>query len=103
VKDPANVRRGRNSKRRSKAIERQVARLYGGKRTPEHGGLYSDVQTTSAVIEVKSHQKPPPKWWREAFEQVREAGELTGKDQLVCASFIENHKRTFYEIIEIAR
>ncbi|KKM02060.1 hypothetical protein LCGC14_1788290, partial [marine sediment metagenome] len=30
MKDPANVRRGRNSKRRSKAIERQVARLYGG-------------------------------------------------------------------------
>lgn len=88
-KDPEMQARGRNSKVRGKSVERLWAKLTGGQRI--HDGVgYGDVQTETTIWEVKSFQRPRPKWMIHAFEQVADAERITLKDGRVAVRFIEN-------------
>ena len=93
--------RGRNSKARGKSIERIVAALYGGKRMPDTGEHWADVQTESLVIEVKSRQTPTFALIREAWDQAQTAADATGKAPLVVLSFLDGGKRVFWEVRRI--
>ena len=93
--------RGRNSKRRGKSIERVVAAMYGGRRMPDTGEHWADVQTDTAVIEVKSRQSPTPALIREAWGQAATASEATGKVPLVVLSYLDGGKRVYWEVRKI--
>ena len=94
----ARSTRGRNSKARGKAVERIVARLYGGQRMPDTGTHWADVQTATAVIEVKSRQAPTPPLIREAWDQAETAARATGKVPLVVLSYVDGGRRVFWEL-----
>lgn len=93
--------RGRNSKARGKAVERVVARLYGGTRMPDTGAHWADVQTTTACIEVKSRQTATPALIREAWDQACVAARATGKEPIVVLSFIDAGRRVYWEVRKI--
>ena len=80
-------RRNRNNKVRGKSVEREVARIVGGQRIPDIGGEFADVQTTTAVYEVKSRQTPTPALIAKAWHQATVAAEATGKDPYVVLAF----------------
>ena len=80
-------RRGRNNKARGKSVEREVARLVGGKRVPDIGGEFADVQTETAVYEVKSRQSRTPALIAKAWHQATVAAEATGKDPYVVLAY----------------
>jgi hypothetical protein len=95
---------GRNSRSRGHAFERIVAELFEGYRTgSDQGGKHGDVQTTTAVIECKSHTGPVPKWIADAMTQAIEAGEATGKEPTTVHGWARpGHPREVYEIRRIA-
>ena len=89
--DPERQKRGRNSKARGKSVERLWAKMVGGQRI--HDGVgYGDVQTETEIWEVKSFQKPRPKWMIHAFEQAADAELITLKHGRVISRWIENGK-----------
>lgn len=90
--------RGRNSKARGKAVERAVAKLYGGQRMPDTGAHWADVQTITACIEVKSSQKTTPALIRGAWDQAETAARATGKEPLVVLSYVDGGRRTYWEV-----
>ena len=94
-------KRGRNSKQRSKAIERDVARLYGGQRIGDTGGHFADVQNLTHVIEVKSRQMATPALIREAWDQAETAAKATGKDPLVVLSYLDHGRRVYWEVRKV--
>lgn len=96
-----NTRRGRNNKLRGKAVEREVATLFEGKRMPDTGEHWADVQTETAVIEVKSRQVPTPKLIRDAWDQAETASRATGKVPLVVLAYIDHGRRTFWQVVKI--
>lgn len=98
--DLENVKRGRNSKARSKSVEREVAHLVGGQRIPDGVG-HGDVQNTGCVFECKSHQRPSPKRRLEAWAQAEHAAEVTGKDPALVETYIDGGKRTFWLIVKM--
>lgn len=95
------VTRGRNSKSRGKAVERMVAKLFGGVRMPDTGAHWADVQTPTAVIEVKSRQVPTPPLIREAWAQACVAALATGKVPIVVLSYVDGGKRTFWQVTKL--
>lgn len=78
---------GRASKSRAKDVEREVARLVGGKRNVEIGGVQFDVQTVSAGYEVKSRRQKTPLLIKEAWEQAVASAEKTGLEPNVVLAF----------------
>ncbi len=98
MSEPTNVRRGRNNRERGKAVEREVAALYGGWRNIDRGGKWGDVQTETQVIEVKGRQTSTPKLIAGAWDQATEAAENTGKDPLVVLTYIDGGKRSVWEV-----
>lgn len=97
-----NSRRGRLAKQRGKSVERVVAKLYNGKRMPDTGAHWADVQTDTAVIEVKSRVTPTFALIREAWDQAQTAATATGKDPLVVLSFVDEGRRVYWEVRRIA-
>jgi len=98
----ANQRRGRNSKRRGKAIEREVLRLVQAIwqttawRNPDNGDQVADVESEDSVYEVKSNQRTTPERRVKAWSQAKEAERQTGKKPYVIETYIDNGKRTFW-------
>lgn len=93
--------RGRNAKARGKAVERVVARLYGGTRMPDNGAHWADVQTETAVLEVKSRQTATPALIREAWDQACTAARATGKVPIVVLSFVDGGRRTYWQVTKV--
>ena len=102
AKNPANVKRGRNNKKRGASVEREVAKLFGTVRNIDRGGKFGDIQTNSLVIEVKSRQQVTPKLISGAWDQALEAAAETGKDPLVVLVYAApSGKRRFWAVKEI--
>lgn len=95
------VIRGRNAKSRGKAVERMVAKFFGGVRMPDTGAHWADVQTPTAVIEVKSRQAPTPPLIREAWAQACVAALATGKVPIVVLSYVDGGRRTFWQVTKL--
>ena len=58
VRDPEKARRGKTARRRGNDMEREVARVLGGKRVGQYGTLV-DVETGSFYIQVKAGGRFP--------------------------------------------
>ena len=103
----ANQIRGRNSKRRGKAVEREVLRLVQSIwqstawRNPDNGDQVADVESEDSVYEVKSNQRTTPARRVKAGSQAKEAERQTGKKPYVVETYIDNGKRTFWLIQEL--
>ncbi len=95
--------RGRNSRARGHSFERLVAKLWDGWRTgSDQGGKHGDVQTTTAVIECKSHTGATPLWISRAWDQAVAAGEATGKDPVTVHGWAAAGKpREIWEIRKV--
>jgi len=100
MKNPENVRRGRNSKARGKSVERLVAKLVEGKRIPDGTG-YGDVQNVGNIYEVKSWQRPTPQWLLKAWGQATDSAAATSKEPYVVLSTVDGGKRRFWKISEL--
>ena len=97
--DPTRVRRGRNSKQRGKAVEREVARLLGATRNRDGGPKGTpDIETEDLIIEVKSHMTSTPKWIADAWAQVMTAPDETDRRRITIHTFIDAGKRTIWQI-----
>lgn len=100
--NPDNARRGRLSKARGKAVEREVLDLLGyhlGEtfhRNPDNGTKQCDVESDTYVVEVKSRQTEPYALIKVAEEQVNKARDVTGKRPLMVFTFIQDRKRAVY-------
>lgn len=89
---------GRASKSRAKDVERAVAKLVGGKRNVEIGGVQFDVQTISAGYEVKSRRQSTPALIKDAWAQAVASAEKTGLEPNVVLAFTPGSggKREFW-------
>lgn len=107
TKKSEHQRRGRNNKRRGKAIEREVLRLVRAVfqthawRNPDNGDQVADVESRDSVYEVKSNQRPTPARRVKAWSQAKEAERQTGKKPYVVETYIDNGKRTFWLVQEV--
>lgn len=99
-----HIRRGRNNKLRGKSVEREVAKLVGGRRNPDNGDKQFDVETETAGYEVKSRQSPTPALIRGAWEQASIAAERTGLDPYVVLAYTpgQGHPREFWLVKRLA-
>ena len=73
-------KRGRNNKKRGKAWERRIASALGGVRNIDNAKPHTDVETDTAVYEVKSTQTQTPEWLQRAWSQVELASAESGKE-----------------------
>ncbi len=130
TKDPDNVKRGRNSKMRGKAIEREVRDLLRALiieayepevavphrkedlawRNPDNGSQVADVETREVyglcpleegAFEVKSNQSPTPKRRLKAWSQAKEAERQTGKRPYIIECHVDQNKRTFWLVQQL--
>ena len=93
------IRRGRNSKARGKAVEREVAKLLGLSRNRDGGPRGTpDLESDTMIVEVKSHQTPTPRWIANAWEQVMNAPDNSGRERATIHTFIDGGKRSIWLI-----
>ena len=78
-----------------------MAKLYAGTRMPDTGAHWADVQTETAVIEVKSRQTATPPLIREAWDQACVAAEATGKVPIVVLSYVDNGRRVYWQVTKV--
>ena len=102
VRESPHQRRGRNNKHRGATIEREVARITGGKRIGNRGTSSADVETDTQAIEVKSTISPTPAWWLRAWEQAEQAAKETGKEPVIIRSNVDKGRRVYWEIRRLA-
>jgi hypothetical protein len=95
---------GRTNKARGKRVEREAARLVGGRRNAETGGTQFDVQTVSAGFEVKSRRGRTPLLLAGAWAQAEAAAAETGLDPYVVLAYTpgRGHKREFWLVRKLA-
>lgn len=99
--DPVLSRRGRNSKARGKAVEREVGKLLNATRNRDGGPKGTpDLENETHIYEVKSHQTPTPRWIADAWEQIMSAPE-DGRARGTVHTFIDERKRTIWLIQRI--
>ena len=98
-------RRGRNNKKRGKRVELEVAKIVGGYRVPDTGGEFADVQTETAVYEVKSRQQATPALFAKAWHQATVAAAATDKTPYVVLAFVAGpgRPREFWLVQRLAR
>lgn len=99
-----HIQRGRNNKLRGKSVEREVAKLVGGRRNPDNGEKQFDVQTDSSGYEVKSRRSATPRLIAGAWEQAAHAAEQTGLDPYVVLAYTPGagHPREFWLVKKLA-
>lgn len=98
---------GRNSKVRGAQEERNVLPLLKAHlgedfhRVGNRGASSADCESDHYVVEVKSRQTATWRLLLDAWAQVGEAVEETGKEPLVVVSFIDDRKRTRWIITKL--
>jgi hypothetical protein len=129
MKNPENVIRGRRSKMRGKAVEREVAKLLHeilqaadpdnaalarAWRNADNGSQVADVETeatgplldhplANAAVEVKSTKGPTTQRRLKAWSQAKAAEAQTGKTPLVIETNVDEGTRTFWLVQKLDR
>ena len=98
---------GKNNKQRGAQEERNVLELlkaYFGEefhRVGNRGSSSADVESDNIVVEVKSRQSSSWRLLRDAWAQIEQAVEETGKEPWLVISNVDSRRRTRWLITKL--